>query len=76
MRTSNHRSLRSSLSTVPYSSKIQWPTRYFVLSCAAKQITAVSVPYCVSKNDNLLLHHNSQIICIEVCMRGTIFSIN
>ena len=44
-------------------------------------ITAVSVPYCISKSENLLhyvdlSHHNCQIICIELCIPGLISSIN
>ena len=43
---------------------------YLLLSTDAHQaITVVSVPYCTSENENLLL-------CIELCMPGVISSIN
>ena len=78
MRTSKPRSLRfSSLSTVPYSRKVQWPTCNFLLPCVASMRTQA---YCFTtvlyiKNENLLLHHNSQTICIELCMSGLILSV-
>ena len=69
VRASNHRSPRSSLSTIPYSRKNQRPTRKFLLRWTAKQITAVSVPYCTSENENLLLF-------IGLCMPSIFSSIN
>ena len=79
VRTSNPRSLRFffSLSTVPYSRKIQWPSCNFLLPCRASMRTQA---YCFStvlylKNENLLVRHSSQNICIELCMSGLKLSI-